>query len=75
MLHGEFAVADDAALMAWKQYNLASNDLLTAVKNSSHVNRLLGLGIEKDIAFCLEMDRYSVLPYLVNDTLRIDETV
>jgi 2-phosphosulfolactate phosphatase len=75
MLHGEFAVADDAALMAWKQYILASNDLLTAVKNSSHVNRLLGLGIEKDIAFCLEMDRYNVLPYLVNDTLRIDETV
>ena len=75
LLHGEYAVADDAALMAWKQYNLASNDLLTAVKNSSHVNRLLGLGIEKDIAFCLETDRYSVLPYLVNDTLRIDETV
>jgi 2-phosphosulfolactate phosphatase len=75
LLHGEYAVADDAALMAWKQYNLASNDLLTAVKNSSHVNRLLGLGIEKDIAFCLETDRYSVLPYLVNDSLRIDETV
>lgn len=75
MLHGEFAVADDAALMAWKQYNRASNDLLTAVKNSSHVNRLLGLGIEKDIAFCLEMDRYNVLPYLVNDALRIDETI
>ena len=75
LLHGEYAVADDAALMAWKQFNLASNDLLTAVKNSSHVNRLLGLGIEKDIAFCLEMDRYSVLPYLVNDSLRIDETV
>jgi 2-phosphosulfolactate phosphatase len=74
-LHGDFTVADDAALMAWKQYNLASNDLLTAVKNSSHVNRLLGLGIEKDIAFCLEMDRYNVLPYLVNDALRIDETI
>ena len=75
LLHGEYAVADDAALMAWKQYNLASNDLLTAVRNSSHVNRLLGLGIEKDIAFCLEKDRYKVLPYLVNDTLRIDEAI
>jgi 2-phosphosulfolactate phosphatase len=74
-LHADYAVADDAALMAWKQYNVASSDLLTAVKNSSHVNRLLGLGIEKDIAFCLEKDRYSVLPYLVNDSLRIDETV
>ena len=74
-LHGDFTVADDAALMAWKQYNVASNDLLTAVKNSSHVNRLLGLGIEKDIAFCLEMDRYNVLPYLKNDALSIDETI
>jgi 2-phosphosulfolactate phosphatase len=70
-LTGEYEVADDAALMAWKHYNLASNDLLTAVKNSSHVNRLLGLGIEKDIAFCLEFDRYSVLPKLEADALRL----
>jgi len=70
-LTGEYEVADDAALMAWKQYNVASNDLLTAVKNSSHVNRLLGLGIEKDIAFCLEFDRYSVLPKLEGDALRL----
>jgi 2-phosphosulfolactate phosphatase len=68
-LHGEFQVADDAALMAWKAYNLASPDLLTSVKNSSHVNRLLGLGIEKDISFCLEMDKYAVLPQLVHGAL------
>jgi 2-phosphosulfolactate phosphatase len=68
-LHGEFKVADDAALMAWKAYNLASSDLLTAVKNSSHVNRLLSLGIEKDISFCLEMDKYPVLPKLVEEAI------
>jgi len=61
-LHGHYEVADDAALMAWQQYHLASKDLITAVKNSSHVKRLLGLGIEKDIAFCLEQDKYPVLP-------------
>jgi 2-phosphosulfolactate phosphatase len=70
-LTGDYEVADDAALMALKQYTVASNDLLTAVKNSSHVNRLLGLGIEKDIAFCLEFDRYSVLPKLEGDALRL----
>jgi 2-phosphosulfolactate phosphatase len=43
--------------------------MLTAVKNSSHVKRLLGLGIEKDIAFCLEMDRYDVLPELEGERL------
>jgi 2-phosphosulfolactate phosphatase len=68
-LVGQYNVADDAALMAWKQYNLASSDLITAVKHSSHVNRLLGLGIEKDITFCLERDRYDVLPHLQGDKL------
>jgi 2-phosphosulfolactate phosphatase len=62
-------VTDDAALIAWKQYHVASSDLVTAVKHSSHVNRLLGLGIEKDISFCLERDRYDVLPYLQGDKL------
>ena len=46
--------------------------LLTAVKNSSHVNRLLGLGIEKDISFCLEMDKYPVLPRLSNGALILE---
>ncbi len=68
-LVGQYTVADDAALMAWKQFNLASSDLITAVKHSSHVNRLLGLGIVKDITFCLERDRYDVLPRLQGDKL------
>ena len=68
-LTGAYEVADDAALMAWKNFNVASKDMLTAVKNSSHVKRLLGLGIEKDIAFCLEVDRYDVLPELEGERL------
>ena len=66
-----FQVADDAALMAWQQYNTASKDLQTAVKNSSHVNRLLKLGIEKDIAFCLEKDKYHVLPVWSGNCLQL----
>jgi 2-phosphosulfolactate phosphatase len=68
-LTGIYEVADDAALMAWKNFNVASKDMLTSVKNASHVKRLLGLGIEKDISFCLEVDRYEVLPLLVGDRL------
>jgi 2-phosphosulfolactate phosphatase len=71
-LHGQFQVADDAALMAWQNYNIASKDLQTAVKNSSHVNRLLKLGIEKDISFCLEKDKYQVLPIWKEGSLRVD---
>ncbi len=71
-LHGNYQVADDAALMAWQNYNIASKDLQTAVKNSSHVNRLLKLGIEKDIAFCLEKDKFAVLPVWKNSALRVE---
>lgn len=71
-LNGYYQVADDAALMAWQNYNIASKDLQTAVKNSSHVNRLLKLGIEKDIAFCLEKDKYAVLPVWKNGALRVE---
>jgi len=70
-LNGHYQVADDAALMAWQNYNIASTDLQTAVKNSSHVNRLLKLGIEKDIAFCLEKDKYDVLPIWKEGRLRL----
>jgi 2-phosphosulfolactate phosphatase len=69
-LNGYFQVADDAALMAWQNYNIASKDLQIAVKNSSHVNRLLKLGIEKDIVFCLEKDKYQVLPVWKEGALR-----
>jgi len=71
-LNGHYQVADDAALMAWQNYNIASKDLQTAVKNSSHVNRLLKLGIEKDIAFCLEKDKYAVLPIWLSGKLKVE---
>ncbi len=70
-LEGEYTYADDASLMAMSLYKQAKLDLLNFVKNSSHVQRLKRLGIEKDIEFCLERDMYDVLPILNRDFLTI----
>jgi 2-phosphosulfolactate phosphatase len=68
-LKNEFMIEDDSALMAMRQYENAKGDLLSYVATSSHVKRLQRLGIQKDIAFCLQQDLYDVLPVLRGNTL------
>ncbi|MFN8353757.1 MAG: 2-phosphosulfolactate phosphatase [Spirosomataceae bacterium] len=63
-LQDEFLIQEDSALMAMRLYQEAKSDLLGFVANSSHVRRLQRLGIQKDIAFCLQHDLYDVLPVL-----------
>jgi Phosphosulfolactate phosphohydrolase and related enzymes len=62
--------ACDAPLAAGHLYRAAKDDMLSFLKNSSHVQRLARLGIEKDIAFCLTPDKYNVLPILRDDSLQ-----
>lgn len=59
----------DSTLMAISLYQSAKNDLLAFLQKSSHVQRLKGLGIEKDIAFCLRHNEFDVVPRLVGDEL------
>ncbi len=68
-LKEEFMVDDDSALMALRQYELAKHDLLSFVASSSHVKRLQRLGIQKDIAYCLQHDLYDVLPVMRGNML------
>lgn len=68
-LQDDFLVLEDAALMALRQYQQAKSDLLGYVANSSHVRRLQRLGIQKDIAYCLQPDLYDVLPVLRGNVL------
>ncbi len=37
--------------------------------NSDHANRLQKIGIEKDIEYCVEIDRYDNVPYLKGNAL------
>lgn len=63
-LQNDFNITEDSAMMAQNIYQSKKEDLLSAVANSSHVKRLQRLGIQKDIAFCLENSKYNVLPVL-----------
>ncbi|MEI6313114.1 MAG: 2-phosphosulfolactate phosphatase [Bacteroidota bacterium] len=63
-LQDQFNFNNDSSFAAWQLYKSAKDDLLNYVKNSSHYQRLAGYGIEKDIAFCVATDTYSIVPYL-----------
>jgi 2-phosphosulfolactate phosphatase len=68
-LKEEYMIEEDSALMALRQYQNAKDDLLSFVASSSHVRRLQRLGIQKDIAYCLQHDLYDVLPVLRGNAL------
>ena len=63
-LQHEGSVVEDAALMSIRLYEQARPDLINFLSNASHVRRLQRLGIQKDIAYCLQHDLYDVLPIM-----------
>jgi 2-phosphosulfolactate phosphatase len=60
---------DDAAIAANDLYQLAKNGLDAYLKKTSHSERLKQLGIEKDIAFCLQVDLTTAIPVLDGERL------
>lgn len=68
-LKDQFMLLEDGTLMAQRLYLQSKDNLLGAVSNSSHVRRLQRLGIQKDIAYCLQPDLYDVVPVLRGSTL------
>ena len=69
ILKNEFSVEDDSALSAFMIYEAGKFNMIKFIANSSHVRRLHGLGLTKDIEFCLREDVYDVLPLLDNGAL------
>jgi 2-phosphosulfolactate phosphatase len=63
--------ACDSPLAAQHLYNTAKGDMLSFLKESSHVKRLGRLNIHKDIEFCLTEDQYSVVPILKDNELTV----
>jgi len=57
-----FEYDSDVPLMAANLYKHAKTDLKSAIEESSHVKRLMDLGLEKDIDYCLQFDQYKVIP-------------
>lgn len=65
----DFISENDSAITAVTLYSVAKNDMGKFLSNSSHVRRLKGLNISKDIAFCLTHDVYNVIPVLRGNEL------
>jgi 2-phosphosulfolactate phosphatase len=68
-LKNDFTVEDDSALSALMIYEAAKFNMIKFIASSSHVRRLHGLGLTKDIEFCLREDVYHVLPVLDGEAL------
>ena len=68
-LKENYMVAEDSAIMAWRLYNQGKDNLLGYLSNSSHIRRLQRLGIQSDIAYCLQNDLYDVIPVLRGNAL------
>jgi 2-phosphosulfolactate phosphatase len=68
-LKDEYFVSEDSAILAMRTYQQAKDDMLGYLANSSHIRRLQGLGINKDINYCLQHDLYDVLPVLRGNEL------
>lgn len=69
LLEGDFESECDAPVVARAVYREAKNDFIGYLKNSSHVNRLKKLGIEKDIAFCLTPNQFDIVPELDGENI------
>lgn len=60
---------DDAAIAANDLYQLGKDDLDAYLAKTSHSERLKKLGIEADIAFCLNVDITTAIPVLEGERL------
>jgi 2-phosphosulfolactate phosphatase len=60
---------DDPAIAANDLFQIGKNDISQYLSKTSHGERLKKLGIEKDIAFCLQTDLTTAIPILDGEKL------
>lgn len=63
-LKSEVKHTEDSVLTALELYHSSKDNILGYLSNSSHVNRLKGKGIMKDIEYCLTKDVFDVVPVM-----------
>lgn len=59
----------DAPRVALALYEQGKDNLYEYLKGSSHFNRMTRLNLQDDIDFCLQVDKYSIIPVLVDEHL------
>ncbi|MCS6790074.1 MAG: 2-phosphosulfolactate phosphatase [Bacteroidia bacterium] len=68
-LEGDFRVNDDATLIAMSLYQLAEHRKKYYLEHSAHFDRLVELGMQQDVKYCLRRDLHPVLPFYRDGTL------
>jgi len=68
-ISSRFNMDGDGALLASTLFEQARNDMYNFLTQSSHFKRLVSLGIDEDIRFCLTSDLYQVVPKMRQDRL------
>lgn len=71
MKEGDFLLTDFAKT-AWMAYE-GHQDLYSYVKEARHYEILMDLGLEKDIAYCLEKDASELVPRFLHGIIVIEE--
>jgi len=69
ILGNHFTIAGDSAIAAQDLYEIYSPNMEILLTKSSHSQRLINLGIEKDALFCLKMNTCRTVPYLDGNAL------
>ncbi|MCJ7631823.1 2-phosphosulfolactate phosphatase, partial [Candidatus Bathyarchaeota archaeon] len=60
----ESAVFSDSAYASLLAYRSACSNLFESVLKGNHAQELVKIGLNKDVAFCCELDRYDTIPIL-----------
>lgn len=64
LLNAGFFFTEDSSLASKYLFDSAKTNYKKIFRDSSHRKRLQNLGLEKDIRFCLTLNRYSMVPVL-----------
>ena len=73
LIEADFALNCDAAIGATALYKSVKANLAEFLDQSSHVQRLKGFNIQKDIEYCLTQDQFNIIPVLRGDELVINK--
>ncbi|SOE21663.1 2-phosphosulfolactate phosphatase [Spirosomataceae bacterium TFI 002] len=60
---------EDSTLLAVTAFQASQDDMLGFLENASHLRRLKNLSSGEDIPFCLEFDRFDIVPIIKGDDL------
>ena len=74
-LASTFIPEGDAAMLAYTLYKQGKEDIPGFLENSSHVHRLQKLGLQKDIDFCFEINKYDSVPILADGEIILQKNI